>query len=66
MDTLEKTSRFIPRATTSALKEKLNADGPSPGPLGFSRVKTAAPNVLLKHDTILKVGLDAGWNASQK
>lgn len=67
-DTLEKMSQFIRRAATCALKEKqtINVDGPSPGRLGFTRVKTTAPNLLLKHDTILKVGLDAGWNVSPK
>lgn len=69
MDTLEKMSQFIPRAATSALKEKqsINADGPSPGQLGFTRVKTAAPNMLpptCHHSESWM--LDAGWNVSQK
>lgn len=68
MDTLEKMSQFIPRAAPAALREKhsVNADGPSLGQPGFTHVKTAAPNVLLKHGSILKVELNVGWKLSRK
>lgn len=68
MDTLEKMSQSIPRAATSSLQEKqfVDADGPSPGQLGFPAVKSAAPNMFFKQGAFLKVRLDAGWNVSQK